>query len=147
MLSSSNHSSAWVVASLTQPTHMHLHAVFLCCAVTSLATPSALRVLILSNNTGLTGNVQDIQLPSSVQSLHISYTGISGSFDSAWMSRQPAGLSCLVAYNMSGLCGQLDSSLPCSLGDFTHGTGLSKCGWCSAGLSSCLTHDHTTSGF
>jgi hypothetical protein len=85
-------------------------------------------VLILSNNTNLTGNVQNIQLPSSVQAFHIAYTNISGSFDAAWMSRQPASFSCLVAYNTSGLCGQLDPSVPCSLADFTHGTGLSKSG-------------------
>jgi hypothetical protein len=105
----------------------------------SLTMPSALRVLILSNNSGLTGNVQDIQLPSSVQALHIAYTNISGSFDAAWMSRQPAGLSCLVAYNTSGLCGQLDSSLPCSLVDFTHGTTLSKCGGPGLGYLACMT--------
>jgi hypothetical protein len=109
-------------------------------AVMSLSMPSALRVLILSNNTGLTGNVQDIQLPSSIQALHIAYTNISGTFDAAWMSRQPAGLGCLVAYNTSGLCGQLDSSLPCSLVQFVDGTRLSKCGWLSLG---CLVlHDH-----
>ena len=102
---------------------------YACAHAVTTGEQSALRVLILSNNTGINGNVQDMQLPSSIQALHIAYTNISGAFDAAWMSRQPASLGCLVAYSTSGLCGQLDTSLPCSLTDFTHGTGLSKSGW------------------
>ena len=99
----------------------------LSCFAVASGEPSALRKLILSNNTGLAGSLQTIQLPSSLQALHIDHTSINGSFDAAWMSRQPAGLSCLLAFNTPGLCGAVDSSLPCSLTDFTHGTGLSEC--------------------
>lgn len=101
--------------------------ILLTCVAVASGEPSTLRTLILSNNTGLAGSLQAIQLPSNLQALHIDHTSINGSFDAAWMSRQPAGLSCLLAYNTPGLCGALDSSLPCSLTDFTHGTGLSEC--------------------
>lgn len=95
-------------------------------AGTELAQPSVLKTLVLSNNSALTGAVLDIKLPSSLQALHIVGTGINGSFDTAWMGRQGASFTCLLAYNTSGLCGQLDASLPCSLTQFTQGTGLSK---------------------
>lgn len=88
---------------------------------------SALRTLILSDNPGLTGDVQAIKGPLSLQSLHISNTSISGSFDAGWMTRQSPQLTCLVAYNTPALCGQLDNSLPCSLTYYTQGTALSEC--------------------
>jgi hypothetical protein len=85
-----------------------------------------LRALILSDNTGLTGSVQAITGPTSLQALHISNTSIDGYFDAGWMTRQSPQFTCLVAFNNPGLCGQLFETLPCSLTRFVQGTGLSK---------------------
>lgn len=88
--------------------------------------PSVLRTLILQGNKDLAGTVASLKLPSSVRGLHIANTSITGSFSATWMEQQGTVFSCLVAYNTPGLCGPLDSSLPCSLTQFTQGTGLSK---------------------
>jgi hypothetical protein len=85
-----------------------------------------LRTLILQSNKDLLGTVANLKLPSSVRALHIANTSITGSFSPIWMAQQGPALSCLVAYNTPGLCGPLDSSLPCSLTQFTQGTGLSE---------------------
>ncbi|WIA22990.1 hypothetical protein OEZ86_009908 [Tetradesmus obliquus] len=97
-------------------------------AVWSNGTAS-LRTLILSDNPGLSGNASSMQLPTSLQALHIANTNISGSFDAGWMARQGPNFNCLVAYGSAGLCGQLDASMPCSLVNATVGTNLGKaCG-------------------
>jgi hypothetical protein len=88
--------------------------------------PSVLRALILSDNTGLIGSVQAISGPPSLQTLYISNTSINGSFGAGWMTQQSPQLTCLVAYNTPGLCGQLYASLPCSLTHYVQGTGLSE---------------------
>lgn len=85
-----------------------------------------LQTLILSNNTAVSGNITSIKLPPSLKALHLVKTNVSGSFDADWMSRQGTGFDCLLAYNSPFLCGQLNSTLPCSLTQFVQGTGLSE---------------------
>lgn len=94
-------------------------------AVTETTATSVLRKLIASYN-NLIGDIQAIQVPRSVVELHIAGTGISGSFDSGWTSRQGSQFGCLIAYQSPGLCGLVPSSIPCTA-MYPDGTSLCKC--------------------
>lgn len=85
-----------------------------------------LQTLILADNPGISGDVRALQLPQSLQVLHIANTNISGSFNATWMANQGPGFNCLLAYTTPRLCGQLDASLPCSLVQLPQGTNLGE---------------------
>jgi hypothetical protein len=84
----------------------------------------SLRKLILSGNHLLGGELLQVSWPGWLAALYVSGTNVSGALPPYWPMFVSSELRCVVAYNCPSLCGPLHHTMPCSLRNFTHGSGL-----------------------